>query len=97
MQTTKEIPPKLVADKPEVFSITQDDVAEFARVLSKNIKTKDELMAACRALTTVSVNGIEITLEPGLLTRLKSRCIRRDFSEFLRETIVKDLHSFVGW
>lgn len=95
MQTMKETRPKLVAEK--AFIITQDDLAEFARVLSKNIKSKDELMAACRALTTVSVDGVEITLEPGLLTRLKSRCIRREFPEFLRETIRKQLFDYVGW
>lgn len=80
-----------------VIDLTQQDINQLAPYLGRNLRTKEDLMIAISNLSTVNCEGVEIVLEPGLLQRLKSRCIRRAFPEFLSQTIKAQLHSFVGW
>ena len=50
-----------------------------------------------KSMTSLNLNGLEVTLEPALLQRLKSRCVgRQDFCEFLSAEITRQLRAFVG-
>src|SRR5262245_3298030 len=85
--------------------LTQADVTEIGRLLHKNLSMhqssndiKEALVAAIRDLATMSVEGTEITLEPRLLRRLRSRCLKgNDFPAWLKEVVVKQLHDYAGW
>ena len=84
--------------------LTHGDVAEIARLLSRNFTLdnsnaiKEELIAAVRSLTSMSVEGVEIKLEPRLLQRLRTRCLKgNDFPGWLREVVIKQLHDYAGW
>lgn len=87
----------LSPDPPPVIELTQADLNQLAPYLGRNLRTKEDLMIAISNLSTVNCEGVEIILEPGLLQRLKSRCIRRAFPGYLQETIKRLLHSEVGW
>ena len=83
---------------PRGFMVEPSDLREIGRIFSTQIQTKQDLMIACEIAAQVSVDGIDIRLEPRLLQRLKSRCIGTQvFSEWLKARIVKLLHDDVGW
>ncbi len=86
-------------DAPVAFSLTQEDLNALAPLLGRNVQTKSELLRAVGMLTSISVDGAQITLEPGLLARLKTRASanRAAFPEFVRKTVIDQLHGFVGW
>lgn len=90
---------EIVPDDPDdtVIGLNQQDLIALSPYLGRNINNKDDLLIAISNLSTVNCEGVEIKLEPGLLQRLKSRCIRQAFPEFLQRTIREQLHSFVGW
>lgn len=84
--------------------LTYGDVVEISRLLGKNFPTqgsnevKEALVAAIRGLATMNVEGVEITLEPRLLHRLKTRCLKgNDFPTWLKDVVVKQLHDYAGW
>lgn len=84
---------------PEAFSLTQADLNLLSPLLGRNVQSKAELLRAVGMLTGISVDGVGITLEPGLLARLKTRASanRAGFPEFVRKTVIEQLHSYVGW
>lgn len=90
---------KLATDLDDPAAVlTIGDMNAIGHLLGKNLRTKEDLVRAISALTAISVDGISITLEPGLLQRLKSRCLRKDaFPQWLSDTIKDCLHGFVGW
>lgn len=74
------------------------DLAWLSDILRTKIVDRASLIAACIAVRTINVEGVEINLETGLLQRLQSRCIgARKFPDFVRETVKTCLHGFVGW
>jgi hypothetical protein len=74
------------------------DLVEISPLVGQNIRTREDLIEAVRKLSTVTVEGADVTLEPGLLIRLKSRCLdKARFPEFMRKTVRDCLHSYVGW
>lgn len=73
------------------------DLAQLTMLLGRNIATADDLMSAAKAVTTLSVDGIDITLDSYLLNRLKSRCHpTQDFPTFLRDRVKELLASYAG-
>lgn len=84
-------------DDDTAITLTQDDVNRLSALVGRNILTRDDLISQVAFLTCVTVDGVQIPLEPGLLSRLKSRCYRTPFPDFLRQTVVKQLHDFAGW
>lgn len=73
------------------------DLANLSVYLGRNIRKVSELVSAVRAVTTLSVNGTEITLDPYLLNRLKSRCHpTEDFGEFIKRTVKEQLAGYCG-
>jgi len=108
--TPPAVPPKrpdvtpLVRDRPiewpppvDAIVLLPAEVQELGAALSANLLSKDDLIARVKAMTQISVDGVAITLEEGLLHRLKSRCFDGDFPSFLRSTVTDALHAFVGW
>lgn len=78
--------------------LTVGEVSRLAKLLRRNVQTKEQLIRAVEALNTVSVEGVKITLEEGLLTRLKTRCLdKNNFPRWLTETVIKQLHDYAGW
>lgn len=73
------------------------DILLLSQTFGVNIRSRDDLVRQCKSLSTMSVGGVEISLEPGLLSRLKSRAVRQDFPTWLREETLRLLHGFVGW
>lgn len=79
------------------ISLTQDEVNRLSAICGKNILTSSDLLSQMTFLTCVSVQGAKIPIEPGLLSRLKSRCYKQEFHVFLKEVITKQLHDYCGW
>jgi hypothetical protein len=84
--------------------LTYADLADLSSIIGRNIGVKDpsaikgELFNCVGELTTISVEGVPVTLEPRLLQRLKSRCLDKpNFDKWLREVVIKQLHDFCGW
>jgi hypothetical protein len=97
--------PPIPVVEPEPFigevmiGLTFADIANLEPYLYRNIHSKDDLIKAIHNLSTVAVNGVAVSLEPGLLARLRSRCIpaSRDFSQFMAETVKTLLKGWVGY
>lgn len=79
------------------ISLSPADLRELSQTIGVNIRSAEELLRRIKTLSTVSVGGIEIPLEPGLLSRLKSRAVRQDFPKFLHDEVLRQLHAYVGW
>ena len=77
------------------FRLTPDDVAELNRLTGNNFQDKEEIIQHARRMGTISVEGVEITLDPGLLKRLETRR-QGPMDEYLRLLIRKQLEAFVG-
>ncbi len=86
-------------DSPDdtAMTLSQNDLNRLSALTGKNILTRDDLISQVTFLSCVTVEGVQVALEPGLLSRLKSRCYKQEFPMFLRETVVKQLHDFCGW
>lgn len=80
--------------------LSRADLTELTKLLGRNIADADDLMLAVRNVTTLSVKGLEegdITLEPYLLNRLKSRCHPTEyFPKFVRERVKELLAGYAG-
>ena len=84
-------------DEP-VMVLTTEDMIAIGRLCHKNILDKPQLFQAILELTTITVDGVLITLEPKLLMRLRTRCLDKpNWSKWLAETIVRQLHDYAGW
>lgn len=84
--------------------LTYADVETLSGLMGKNIYSQDpaeiksQLLHQIGELTTFTVEGVPITLEPRLLTRLKSRCLDKpNFDKWLREIVIRQLHDYAGW
>jgi len=80
--------------------LSKEDLAQLTALLGRNIADADDLILAVRNVTTLSVKGLEegdITLEPYLLNRLKSRCHPTEyFPKFVRERVKELLAGYCG-
>ena len=84
-------------DTFETFMLSEKHLAELSTLLSANIMNATDLMRAARNVSTVSVQGIKVTLEPYLLDRLHSRCHPTDnFPDFLRARLLELLAGYCG-
>jgi len=90
--------PKMILAQDTAITLTVEEAIRLSGILRQNVIDKDSLFHAARLCSTVSVEGVPITLEPRLLQRLRSRCLDKDgFPNWLAEVIVKQLHDYVGW
>ena len=78
--------------------LTFEDLQQIGRLCHKNIQDKEQLFEAVTELATIDVQGVQITLDPKLLARVKTRCLNKgDFPGWLKETVIRQLHDFAGW
>lgn len=77
------------------FRLTPEDVQELNRLTGNNFQSKEEILAHARRMGTISVEGVEITLDPGLLKRLDTRR-QGPMDEYLRLLIRKQLEALCG-
>jgi len=106
MELSKEQAKRVVYYKPDqepqpgerCITLTQSDLHELGRILHKNILSKSQLITAVEDAASMSVEDVIVSLEPRLLTRLRSRCIRKeDWDEWLAAVVIKQLHDFAGY
>jgi hypothetical protein len=77
--------------------LDDEQLKELSSALGLNISSAAQLVSRVRSMTSFDLDGMQITLEPALLQRLKSRCVgRQDFCEFLSAEITRQLRAFVG-
>ena len=79
------------------MEMTTEEVNELSRIIGYNFRTPQDLIEKVRFLTTISVDGVEIRLDPGLLTRLKSRAVRQTLGQYIQTEVKRLLHGAVGW
>ena len=78
--------------------LTLGDLDAIGLSLRRRITDRETLLLAISDAAAVNLEGIPITLEPKLLTRLKSRCLdKENFARWLREVVVRQLHDYAGW
>ena len=88
------IPPQ---PKPRGFMMEPSDLRDISKLMGVNIATKQDLFIYAELLTTCSVEGTDIRLEPKLQQRLRSRCYgSKPFPEFIREVVLKALTDYAG-
>ena len=78
------------------ISLSHSEVQELSKALGLNINSSEMLVSRVKAMTALDIDGLEIVLEPALLQRLKSRCVRQGFQPFLAAEITRQLRAFVG-
>jgi hypothetical protein len=78
------------------FTLSDDQLKELSKALGLNITSSAGLVSRVKSMTSLNLDGLEITLEPALLQRLKSRCVRQDFREFVSNEITRQLRAYVG-
>lgn len=84
--------------QPPVLGLSQDQVNEISSLLGLNIVNPDQLIQRVRAMRQITVEGVDITLDPGLVNRLRSRCVKKDgFADYLTAEIKRLLHGAVGY
>lgn len=82
--------------KPTNIKLDKIQMRELSHYLGFNLQSADQLIARVKEMSTLSVEGVEITLEPALLQRLKSRCFKQELGDLLRFEIRRQLRAFVG-
>ncbi len=85
-------PAKLAA-----ITLSIDDLNAMSKALGQPVNTAQELVRSVQAMSTIRVHNVEVVLEPGLLHRLKSRCLVPNFSVWLRDEVLRWAHNEVGW
>jgi len=80
--------------KPLYFS--DSDRMEMEHILGKNLAKVPDALMLMRTLSSVRVANTTINLQPGLLTRLKSRCLGMKWETFLEQRIIHALEQYVG-
>ena len=91
--------PNLTPAAPKVrgFMMEPTDLRDISKVMGVNVATKQDLFIYAELLTTCSVEGTDIRLEPKLQQRLRSRCYgSKPFPEFIREVVLKALTDYAG-
>ena len=91
--------PNLIPQPAKVrgFMMEPSDLRDISKIMGVNVATKQDLFIYAELLTTCSVQGTDIRLEPKLQQRLRSRCYgSKPFPEFLREIVLKALTDYAG-
>ena len=80
-----------------IVDLTKEQLTMLSVALGENVRTAEELIRAVQKMSAIRVHNVEIVLEPGLLNRLKSRCLVPNFSVWLRDEVLRWAHNEVGW
>jgi len=82
------------AAKPLYFN--DEERIRLEAVCGKNLNSASEAVEELERRSTISVEGIDIHLEPRLLMRIDSRRFGLSLEEVVRREVVYGLESFVG-
>lgn len=101
-ETITKSAPKAKPPEPDPLDpalvLTFADLQELGAICRTHLTDRESIVKAMTLLSTVSVEGVKVTLEPRLLSRLKSRCLDKpNFPKWLAQTIVTQLHDYAGW
>ena len=69
---------------------------EIEKGISRSLRAPEEFVHVVRSSLSIDIDDRDIPLSPELLRRLKTRCIRQPFRDFMKNTIVRQLEHFVG-
>tara|TARA_R110002060_G_scaffold6217_1_gene9505 strand:- start:3 stop:416 length:414 start_codon:yes stop_codon:yes gene_type:complete len=69
---------------------------ELESALGRSFSTGTELSSYITKSFQLAVGKIKVALAPELLRRIETRAIRKDFGEFLKDTVIKQLEHVVG-
>lgn len=95
LQMPKEV---TMTDPIVIMGLSQEQVIELSFLVGKNISSPEDLLSQCRKLTNMSIEGEAVHFEPGLITRLRSRCPTNvDFGKWLSQRVVEWAHGYCGW
>ena len=100
IQSKRFNPTKRTPDPQDpAMVLTLEDLEQMGKLCHKNFTgDKEQLLEALTELATIDVQGIQITLAPKLLSRLKTRCLdKANFPGWLKETVIRQLHDYAGW
>lgn len=87
-----------ILQSPTALKLTAEDLSAISAALGLNIRTREDLLKAAKNVTSIRVEGVDITLSPGLLHRLESRCYEKHkWAEFIKTRVLDGLHTYVGW
>lgn len=76
--------------------LLKSDVQAISKLLGVNLMSADHLIARVRLMTVISIDGLEITLSPALLHRLKTRAVRQTLGDYVKTEVVRLLNGAVG-
>lgn len=82
------------AKKP--LYINDEQRQALDKLFGRNFGSADELVKAVAELVSISVDNVEVPLNPLLTKRLKSRCFGKPFNQFLAERAIAGLEEFAG-
>src|SRR5262245_7452925 len=82
------------AEKPIYFD--DDERRELERMLGKNLYSARDTLVLIRNVVSVKIQNLRITIQPGLLARLKTRCLGMKWEQFLEHTIIQQLERYAG-
>lgn len=100
-----EYPPILIDGTPgasplsplPLFTLDENQVQRLSALLGANIQSPEQLVTRVAKLTTISVNGCEITLSEGLLNRMKSRALKQWGNDWIKSTVTRLIANEMGW
>lgn len=78
------------------YYINDTDRQELEKILGKNMRTAKDLVLQVRNAVSVKLDNVKITIKPGLLSRLKTRCLGMKWEDFLEKIIIQDLERYAG-
>lgn len=79
------------------FTLDENQVQRLSSLLGANIQSPEQLVTRVAKLTTISVNGCEITLSEGLLNRMKSRALKQWGNDWIKSTVTRLIANEMGW
>lgn len=84
------------AYKGRSLTLSPGERQDLETALSRSFTTGREVVHYITRSYEVSVDGVSMPLSPELLRRLKDRCGRKSFPEFVREVVTAQLEHYAG-
>jgi hypothetical protein len=85
-----------VVDSTKPIILNDTARQHLEKLYGKNFSTPDEIVATIQRALSMNINGVEISLTPYLLERLRSRAIGMDLDKFIAMTVKRLLEEFAG-
>lgn len=85
--------------KPLYFD--DSDRQYLESLIGKNVSTPNDALNSIKSALSISLTSfgnatVRVSLKPHLLSRLKARCFKQPFPEFLMRTVQQELERFCG-